>query len=153
MRPAELDDQPMISREEGSNTRRVAQAAMAKAGVRPRTVLELGSCKAVGAGLGFSLIRELEASASTRFRTLHFRDTRITSSDYVACLKSERMRRSIKAFFDVAAGPVQSARSDAARPPLRHCMARGIWCYSGHVQCSNSLHSFSVSSSPSVSAC
>ncbi len=98
----------MISREEGSNTRRITHAAMAKAGVRPRTVLELGSreavCEAVGAGLGFSIIWELEASASTRFRTLHFRDTKITSSDYVACLKSESMRRSIKAFFAVAAG-------------------------------------------------
>lgn len=108
VRLAELHDQPMISREEGSNTRRITHAAMAKAGVRPRTVLELGSreavCEAVGAGLGFSVIWELEASASTRFRTLHIRDTKITSSDYVACLKSESMRRSIKAFFAVAAG-------------------------------------------------
>ena len=110
VRLAELHDQPMISREEGSNTRRITHAAMAKAGVRPRTVLELGSreavCEAVGAGLGFSIIWELEASASTRFRTLHFRDAKITSSDYVACLKSESMRRSIKAFFAVAAADV-----------------------------------------------
>lgn len=105
---AELDGQPMVAREEGSNTRRVAHAAMAKAGIRPRTVLELGSreavCEAVGAGLGFSVIWQLEAEGTTRFRTLPFRDVTITSSDYVACLKSERMRRSIKAFFQVAAG-------------------------------------------------
>ena len=117
VRLAELNDQPMVSREEGSNTRRVAAAAMAKAGVRPRTVLELGSreavCEAVGAGLGFW---ELEASASTRFRTLHFRDAKITSSDYVACLKSERLRRSIKAFYAVAAS--LSNQREAARRSL-----------------------------------
>lgn len=120
VRLAELDDQPMISREEGSNTRRVADAAMAKAGIRPRRILELGSreavCEAVGAGLGFSVIWELEAAASTRFRTLHLQDASITSSDYLACLKSERLRRSIKAFFTVAAS--LSNQREAARRSL-----------------------------------
>ncbi|MCX7365740.1 MAG: LysR substrate-binding domain-containing protein [Alphaproteobacteria bacterium] len=104
---AELAGQPMVSREEGSNTRRVVQEAMAKSGIRPRTMLELGSreavCEAVGAGLGFSIIWQIEAEGSTRFRTLAIRDATITSSDYVACLKSEQMRRAIKAFFSVAA--------------------------------------------------
>ena len=105
---AELDGQAMVSREEGSNTRRVTHQAMVKAGVRPRIVLELGSreavCEAVGAGLGFGMIWQLEAQGSTRFRTLALRDVAITSTDHVACLKSERMRRAIKAFFQVAAG-------------------------------------------------
>lgn len=105
---AELDGQAMVSREEGSNTRRVTHQAMVKAGIRPRIVLELGSreavCEAVGAGLGFGMIWQLEAQGSTRFRTLALRDVAITSTDHVACLKSERMRRAIKAFFQVAAG-------------------------------------------------
>ena len=105
---AELDGQAMVSREEGSNTRRVTHQAMVKAGVRPRIVLELGSreavCEAVGAGLGFGMIWQLEAQGSTRFRTLALRDVAITSTDHVACLKSEQMRRAIKAFFQEAAG-------------------------------------------------
>ena len=105
---AELDGQAMVSREEGSNTRRVTHQAMVKAGVRPRIVLELGSreavCEAVGAGLGFGMVWQTEAQGSTRFRTLALRDVAITSTDHVACLKSERMRRAIKAFFQVAAG-------------------------------------------------
>ena len=105
---AELDGQAMVSREEGSNTRRVTHQAMVKAGVRPRIVLELGSreavCEAVGAGLGFGMVWQTEAQGSTRVRTLALRDVAITSTDHVACLKSERMRRAITAFFQVAAG-------------------------------------------------
>ncbi|MDP1837172.1 MAG: LysR substrate-binding domain-containing protein [Reyranella sp.] len=119
---AELDGQPMVSREEGSNTRRVAHQAMAKAGIRPRVVLELGSreavCEAVGAGLGLGVVWQLEAEGSTRFRTLAIRGVTITSTDYIACLKSERMRRTIKAFFQVAAG-LSNQRSEAQRGEAR----------------------------------
>ncbi|MFZ5782594.1 MAG: LysR substrate-binding domain-containing protein [Pseudomonadota bacterium] len=104
----ELDGQAMVVREEGSNTRRVTGAALARAGVKPRVVLELGSreavCEAVGAGLGFGIIWELETRGSTRFRTLRLQDAEITSTDYIACLKREKMRRAIRAFFQVAAG-------------------------------------------------
>lgn len=104
----ELQGEPMIVREEGSNTRRVTQQALAQAGVRPRPVLELGSreavCEAVGAGLGFGIIWKIEAEGSTRFRTLPISDAEIVSIDYVACLKSEKMRRGIRAFFSVASG-------------------------------------------------
>ncbi len=129
---AELDGQPMIAREEGSNTRRVTHQALAKARVRPRTVLELGSreavCEAVGAGLGFGMIWQLEAAGSTRFRTLSLQGTSINSIDYVACLKTERMRRSIRAFFKVAAGlsnqsgptqPKPAPRPSSDPPPPR----------------------------------
>ncbi len=111
---ADLDGQAMVVREEGSNTRRVTAAALARAGVRPRVVLELGSreavCEAVGAGLGFGIIWELEARSSTRFRTLPLHDAEITSTDYIACLKSEKMRRAIRAFFQVAAGITNDKR-------------------------------------------
>jgi DNA-binding transcriptional LysR family regulator len=97
----------MIEREEGSMTRRIVSEAMAKAGVSPKIVLELGSrealCEAVSAGIGLGVIWELEAYGSSRFRTIPFRDARIRSTDYIACLKSERVRQTIKAFFKVAA--------------------------------------------------
>jgi LysR family transcriptional regulator, low CO2-responsive transcriptional regulator len=103
----ELDAQPMLAREAGSNTQHALRAALYHAGVRTRFVLELGSrealCEAVAAGIGIGVIWELEARASARVRALAIRNAAIHSTDFVACLKSERNRRPIKAFFDVAA--------------------------------------------------
>ncbi|MCC7275033.1 MAG: LysR family transcriptional regulator [Alphaproteobacteria bacterium] len=104
---ADLDGQPMIGREEGSMTQRIVDEALAAAGVTPRPVLQLGSrealCEAVAAGLGIGIVWAIEAQGSGRFRTVPLRET-IGSTDYVACLKSEWMRKAIKAFFQVAAG-------------------------------------------------
>ena len=101
-----LDGEPMIAREDGSMTQRVVNDALSRAGVKPRTVLQLGSreaiCEAVSAGLGHSVIWELEAYGSTRFRTIPFRNAMLESTDYVACLKSERSRQLVTAFFQVA---------------------------------------------------
>jgi aminoethylphosphonate catabolism LysR family transcriptional regulator len=103
----DLHEQPMVAREEGSMTRRIVNEALSRAGVKPKIVLELGSrealCEAVSAGLGLGVIWEIEAYGSTRFRTLPFRNAKMQSIDYVACLKSDRMRPTIKAFFQVAA--------------------------------------------------
>lgn len=110
-----LDGEPMIAREEGSMTQRVVDDALARAGVKPRTVLQLGSreavCEAVSAGLGHSVIWELEAYGSTRFRTIPFRNVVLESTDFVACLKSERARQLVTAFLQVA-GPLPGNLSD-----------------------------------------
>jgi len=102
-----LEGEPMIAREEGSMTQRIVDDALARAGVKPRTVLQLGSreaiCEAVSAGLGHSVIWELEAYGSTRFRTIPFRNVMMESTDFVACLKGERARQLVAAFFQVAA--------------------------------------------------
>lgn len=102
----ELDGQPMIAREDGSNTQKAVDEALAKAGAAPRVVLQLGSregvCEAVAAGLGTAIIWELEAYGSSRFAAVPIRGNVIRSTDYVACLKSERLRRSVKAFFAIA---------------------------------------------------
>jgi DNA-binding transcriptional LysR family regulator len=102
----ELDGQPMLAREAGSNTHRALREALQQAGVRPRFVLELGSreavCEAAASGVGIGLLWELEARASARVRALAIRDAQIRSTDYVACLKSERNRKLVKAFFATA---------------------------------------------------
>ncbi len=103
---AELDGQPMIGREEGSMTQRLVDEALAKAGAAPRMVLELGSrealCEAVGAGLGAGIVWALEADGAPRLATIPLAGSPLASTDYVACLKSEWMRKSVKAFFQVA---------------------------------------------------
>lgn len=102
---AELDGEPMIGREDGSMTQALIDNAFAKAGAAPRYVLELGSreslCEAVAAGLGHGIIWELEAFGSGRFTTLQIEGEGPRSTDYVACLKSERMRSVVKAFFEM----------------------------------------------------
>lgn len=114
---AELDGQPMVGREEGSMTQRLVDEALAKAGAAPRLVLELGSrealCEAVGAGLGIGIVWELEAHGAARLVTIPIAGDGLRSTDYVACLKSEWMRRSIKAFFQVALS-LPGARNDIA---------------------------------------
>lgn len=102
-----LDGEPMIAREKGSMTQDIVNNAMARAGVKPRIVLELGSreavCEAVSAGIGHSVIWELEAYGAARFRTVPFRNVTIESTDFIACLKGERTRQLIEKFFQVAA--------------------------------------------------
>lgn len=103
----EFHDQPMIGREEGSMTQALVDQAFATAGVEPRYVLELGSrealCEAVAAGLGHGIIWELEAYGSGRFKAIPIAGDPVVSTDYVACLKSERMRMVVRSFFSVAA--------------------------------------------------
>lgn len=103
---AELDGEPMIGREDGSMTQALVDNAFARAGAAPRYVLELGSregiCEAVAAGLGHGIVWELEAFGSARFTTLQIEGEGLRSTDYVACLKSERMRSVVKAFFEVS---------------------------------------------------
>lgn len=104
--PAELDGQPMIGREEGSMTQRLVDETLARAGAVPRMVLELGSrealCAAVAAGLGLGIVWELEAQGAPGLAMVPIAGDQVRSTDYVACLKSEWMRKSIKAFFQVA---------------------------------------------------
>lgn len=111
----ELDGEAMIGREDGSMTQRLVDAAFARVKAKPRYVLELGSrealCEAVAAGLGHGIIWELEAYGSGRFTTLPLSDGEVVSTDYVACLKSERTRSVVKAFFEVAA-KLPADRSD-----------------------------------------
>ena len=106
VRIKELDGQPMLMREEGSNTQKKLNAALARAGVRPKVVLELGSREgvlgAVAAGLGFGVVWKVEAAGDGRFRMLEIRDTEMQSVDYVACRKSERNRRVVRAMMEIA---------------------------------------------------
>lgn len=102
----ELDGQPMVMRKEGSNTQKELDAALARAGVKPRVVLELGAREgvlgAVAAGLGMGVIWHVEAKGDTRFATLELTDARMSPMDYIACLNSERGRRVVRAMMDVA---------------------------------------------------
>ena len=61
---AALEGEPLIIGETGSTTRRAFEQALAKAKIRPRIVMEIGSreviCEAVIRGLGISYVSEPE---------------------------------------------------------------------------------------------
>lgn len=106
VRLAELEGAPMVVREEGSETRRAFEEALAKAGVRPRVVMEIGSREAlqeaVAAGLGAAAIVEAERAGDERLAALPFEDAAIEHTEYVACLAERRRLRVVAAFLALA---------------------------------------------------
>lgn len=103
----ELEGEAMIGREDGSTTQALVDDALARRGVKARKVLELGSrealVEAVAVGLGCGIVWELEALASSRVSAIPIENDELTTTDYIACLKSERERAIVKAIFAEAA--------------------------------------------------
>jgi len=100
---SELDGLPMVLREEGSITRRIFEAAITEAGVRPRVVLEIGSREAlreaVAAGLGAGVVSAAELGSDERLHTLSVSGASLESWEYVVCLKERRNLRGVGAFL------------------------------------------------------
>src|SRR5690606_4078309 len=78
LRIRDLDGQPMIVREPGSTTRRAVDAALQRAGVRPRIVMEIGSREsireAVAKGIGIGTVSEAEFIPDPRVKALRVSD-------------------------------------------------------------------------------
>lgn len=102
---AELSGQRLLLREPSSNTRQTFDAAIAKAGVAVREILEIGSREAikeaVAAGLGVGIIADSELGDDLRLKALPFDGKPITSTEYVACLQERKQSPLVKAFLDV----------------------------------------------------
>jgi DNA-binding transcriptional LysR family regulator len=103
---------PMLTREEGSGTRRVIEDALAQAGLRPgqlQILMELDSTEAiisgVEAGLGIGFVSELAIQKELRIRTL----ARVP----VAGLEIRRAFSLIRQVGPLAAGPAAAFRSFA----------------------------------------
>lgn len=73
--PALLREDCLLTREDGSATRQVTEAALARAGVTIETSLELGHTEAikeaVGAGLGVALVSQRAVQSEVSARQLH----------------------------------------------------------------------------------
>lgn len=102
----ELHGQPMLMREEGSNTQKVLDAALKRTGAQPRVVLELGSREAVlgavAAGLGFGMVWKVEVTGDRRFHAIDIEDEEVRSVDYVSCLRGELSRGVVRAMMSIA---------------------------------------------------
>ena len=122
IRLAELDGRPMVVREAGSTTRRIFDTALARAGVTPRVVMELGSREAVheavAAGLGAGVVSRAELGGDERLWALEVADAKLESWEYVVCLKERRNLRTVQAFLDLVeevrtGGSRRAAQSDS----------------------------------------
>lgn len=102
----ELKRQPVIWREEGSTTRRAAEAALERFRVAVDTVLEIGSregvWKAVERGMGIGFVADFEFVSHPRLKALRIKDADIHTRYYVAFLKDRSQSRLIRSFLKTA---------------------------------------------------
>lgn len=103
---AELDQQPMLMREQGSTTRLALEKAMQQAGASPRVVMEIGSREAlreaVARGLGLGAVSEAEFIADERFRMVRIEGDPVSTHTYVYCLAERREGRLVGSFMKIA---------------------------------------------------
>lgn len=106
IRTTDLEGQQMVLREEGSNTRRIFEATLAKAGVTPKVVMEIEGgtavLEAVAAGHGIGVYGVLSLPVDHRLKVLTFEDADMRINRYFACLRERREESLVKAFFDAA---------------------------------------------------
>jgi aminoethylphosphonate catabolism LysR family transcriptional regulator len=107
LRLADLAGYAVIRRESGSNTQRLVDDALRRAKLALPTALEMGSREAVQEavklGLGIGFLLEREGIPDTGTVAVPLADLRACNVDSVVCLHSQRKRRIVQAFIDVAA--------------------------------------------------
>ena len=115
IRIAELDGEPLIQREQGSTTRRALEAALERAGVRPRVVMEIGSREAirfaVARGIGIGAVSEAEFVPDPRLRAVPVSDAAIYTYAHVVCLRERQNARLVRAFLELLPGLSRAARA------------------------------------------
>jgi aminoethylphosphonate catabolism LysR family transcriptional regulator len=118
IRIAELEDEGMILREQGSTTRKALDDALKKAGVRPRVLMEIGSREAIREavikGVGIGAVSEIEYIPDPRIRMVKVSDAQMYTHAHVVCLEERRGARLVKAFFEIV-GELQRQRRGGTR--------------------------------------
>jgi LysR family transcriptional regulator, low CO2-responsive transcriptional regulator len=116
---ADLDGEAMILREEGSTTRKALDDALARAGVTPRVVMEIGSREAIREavikGVGIGVVSEIEFIPDPDLRTVTVSDAEMFTHAHVVCLEERRDARLVRAFLDIAG----ELRTERRKPRAR----------------------------------
>lgn len=101
----EVAGQTVVLREAASRTRRAFEATLARAGIRPREVIEIESREAVreavASGLGVGAVSAAEFGHDERLAAVPVRGARMETSEFVVCLKERRNLRIVAAFLAV----------------------------------------------------
>jgi LysR family transcriptional regulator, low CO2-responsive transcriptional regulator len=118
----ELQGEPFIRREAGSETRRIFDDALAKAGVQPCYRMEVatreGMLAAVAQGIGIGVVSEEEAIANPALTILRISDADVSTLVHVACIAARKESHLIRPFLQVAQELIEQRRSapDRANP-------------------------------------
>jgi aminoethylphosphonate catabolism LysR family transcriptional regulator len=118
IRIGELQGEGLIVREEGSTTRKAFEDALAKAGVAPRVLMQIGSREAIREavimGVGLGLVSEKEYIPHPDIRMVRVSDAEMYTHAHVVCLEERRQARLVRAFLDIV-GELQQARPARTR--------------------------------------
>ena len=108
VRIAELQGEGLLIREEGSTTRKALEDALAKAGVEPRVLMEIGSREAIREavimGVGVGPVSEKEFVPDPEIRMVRVSDAEMYTHAHVVCLEERRQARLVRAFLEIIAG-------------------------------------------------
>lgn len=100
----ELEGLPLIQRESTSATRRIFEAAAMVAGIKPRTILALGSWGSIAslirAGVGLGVCMEAEITEQDGFVPIQIDDPGLSASHFVVCQKDMAKVAVVEAFLD-----------------------------------------------------
>lgn len=104
IRLAELQDERMILREEGSTTRKALELALGEAGITVEPVMEISSREmireAVSQGIGIAAVSTVEYVPGPGLHLVGISDAQIFTYAHILCLAERRSMRMVKAFFD-----------------------------------------------------
>jgi aminoethylphosphonate catabolism LysR family transcriptional regulator len=104
---ADLGAYSVIRREAGSNTQRLVDEALRRAGIALPTAMTLGSreavLEAVRQGLGIGFVLERESPEGKHTVAIPVEELRGCNTDSVVCLHSQRKRGIVQTFLQVAA--------------------------------------------------
>lgn len=118
IRISDLDGEGMILREQGSTTRKALDDALAKAGVKARVVMEIGSREAIREavikGVGIGAVSEIEYIPDPEIRMVKVSDAQMYTHAHVVCLEERRGARLVKAFLEIV-GELQRQRRGIGR--------------------------------------
>ena len=89
----------------GEGSARSKSDALKKAGVRPRTVMEIGSREAIREavimGVGIGAVSEIEYVPDPEISSVRVTDAEMYTYAHVVCLQERREARLVKAFLDI----------------------------------------------------
>ncbi|MBK7659931.1 MAG: LysR family transcriptional regulator [Betaproteobacteria bacterium] len=123
IRIEQLEGERMIVREEGSTTRKAFEAALSRAGVTPRVVMELGSREAireaVAKGIGIGVVSEPGLAHDERLHKLTLSNMEVWTETHVVCLEVRRTARAVEAFLEIVRGLASPIERGARRTPAR----------------------------------
>lgn len=101
----DLDNLPMVLREQGSMTRQLFEEEMQQAGARLRPAIEVEGREAVRelvlAGMGVGVVSAAELGEHPQVHALPIRDCQRQMTETLVCLREQAGRRLIEAFLEL----------------------------------------------------